>query len=152
MISKQINQEKVNEAYARWENRDKHYSFNCWGTTLYALDKVDELYWVDCEEITEFINRNTFTVIGEDSIKSGDILVMYEYADDFYSTDYDEDTWEEMLDKDGMWIIHTAVFITPTKLFHKCGGGIAEFTDIQGVLNSYSYNRYEVRRLDNYKK
>jgi hypothetical protein len=112
--------------------------FNCWNATLYILSKVDELYWAEHEEIEQFIYGETYEV-GE--AQAGDILVLFgNYYEDYDDLEDDEEPDEK--------ILHTAVYVTKDKLFHKMGGMESEFTDIDGVMETY-YNaqRIEIRRI-----
>ena len=119
-----INETNLN--LANEKGKDGNSSFNCWGATLFILGAVIELFWATRKEITKFINEKTKLI--EEDIKSGDILVLFQ--------------------KNGK-IIHTAVYITEEKLFHKRGNKEAEFTDEEGVKKVYyEYDNYEVRRVN----
>lgn len=112
--------------------------FNCYCTSLFVLGKREELYWIDCPEITEFINNDTAEVT---RVKRGDILVMY--AEDIYG-DY-----VEQQNEDKLIIVHTAVYMGNGEWFHKEGGGLSSFTDKKGILNSYGYQVSKIRRINN---
>jgi len=142
MLSPVLNKSNIREAHEL--GRHGTSRFNCWGTTLFSLDIIEEPFWVDLLEITEFIDNKTEEV---DSPKSGDILVMFDELDPW--CDLSEEEEENCIYEGGLWIVHTAVYLSDKKLFHKRGGNESEIVNLQKVLDSYNYVRYEIRRLKN---
>ena len=127
-----VNGRRVGEAVKSWKNNDSW--FNCWGCTLFILDIVDELYWAENVEIRDFIKNETEEKNDWD-IEAGDILVLW-----------GERSWCED-DEDSFGIIHTAVYLTPTKLFHKVGGEEAEFaTEKEVKARYYEYQESSIHR------
>ena len=127
-----VNGRRVGRAIREWKNAKGWY--NCWGATLFILEKTDELYWVENCEIKDFIDNETEEK-GDWDIEVGDILVLW-----------GERSWCED-NEDSFGIIHTAVFLTPTKLFHKVGGEQAEFATEDEVLGIYNeHTDYTIHR------
>jgi hypothetical protein len=131
-MNKRINKRRVKIANEKGNSSNSW--FNCWGATLYVLNAIDKLDWVDNEDIVEFIENET-KAIKEEEISVGDILVLY-------GTRYGVGVHG---------IIHTAVCTSvdenDCELFHKKGGGQAEFTNLEGVRTSYSaHSKYEIVR------
>jgi len=122
--SKNINGRRIGKAIRSWKN-NKDY-FNCWGCTLFILDSVDYLDWASRSDIEDFITDETLPVYNHEKIQAGDILVLY--------------------DKDS--VIHTAVYLSDKKLFHKVGDEQAEFADEERVKDIYcEHTEFERVRL-----
>lgn len=121
-MSTTLNTSNLNTA----ENEGKEGTdqFNCWGGTLYALGQIDELYWVNACDMTDFLEE--CTVLVDEDIREGDILTL----------------WSEY---DGL--VHTAVCVRDGVWWHKMGTDKSEYTDMQGVLDSYCWDSCEIRRL-----
>lgn len=130
-----INQSNLEEAHER--GKEGNGRFNCYCTSLFVLGKREELYWIDCPEITVFINNNTIEVT---EIQEGDILVMYA-----------KDNLKEYLEQqneDGLIIIHTAVYIGNEEWFHKKGGNGSSFVTEEEVRDSYDNEYCNYRRIN----
>lgn len=118
-----INESNLNTANEQGQHYETQDNFNCWGATLYVLNKIGYLEWSSQKKITNFIYDDTFTV---DDIKKGDIFVLYSNGK----------------------IIHTAVYTGKNILFHKRGGSTSEFVSEDRVKCIYDeYDKYEIRRL-----
>jgi hypothetical protein len=120
---------------AHKEGKEGNDSFNCWGTTLFILNIVKELFWISREEITDFIERHTIITGVSDKLKQGDILVMY-------GNTADEDYAEY-----GQIIIHTAVYIGKNLWFHKRGSNESEFLPLECILDCYGHDEYTINRI-----
>lgn len=118
-----INESNLKVADELGQNYATQDDFNCWGATLFVLAKIRILKWSSCREITEFIKDDTFKVKDK---KKGDILVLYQFNK----------------------IVHTAVYVTKNKLFHKRGLNKSEFDTECGVKAIYDeHDKFEIRRL-----
>lgn len=115
---------RSNLAIADHEGKQKG-DFNCWGGTLFVLGEIKTLEWVCGTDMEMFLDENTVK-IDEDKMQIGDILATYNF--------------------DGL--VHTATYTGKNRFWHKMGGGVSEFSNKQGVLDSYSYDHYEIRRLN----
>ena len=121
-----LNERNLNEAYKQGQNLNDRYDFNCWGATLFVLGRVDDLHWAENEEMADFIENETEPTKPTEYIEVGDILVLFENER----------------------ILHTAVYLSEDKLFHKVGGKHSEFTDFEGVTDEYdSYDDSIVVRV-----
>lgn len=129
-----VNESKLQQAHR--EGKKGNCGFNCFGASLFVLGRVAKLYWVDCPEITEFINNNTFQI---NEVQRGDLLIMY--AED-YCDDYTDDQNDE-----GLIIIHTAVYMGNEEWFHKEGVSRSSFGTQDDVLDSYCYDECEYKRV-----
>ena len=116
-----LNQSNLQEAESLGSNGDS--SFNCWGGTLFVLDKSEILDWVCCEDMAEFLDENTFIV---ENRKSGDILALYCY------------------DR----LVHTAVFIDENTLWHKKGCNRSEYASEEEVKECYKHDDFEILRIN----
>jgi NlpC/P60 family len=101
--------------YANRKGKRGGYGFNCWGATLFTIGAIDKLEWLECDEITEFIENETIS-ISESALQRGDILVLI-------------DRWDE--------IMHTAIYLGRGKYFHKSGSNHSEITDLRSILHVY---------------
>jgi len=131
-----LNETRMNEA--KEQGKGGTSQFNCWGCTLFILDISEDLYWVDNEEITKFIDCNTSIIIKP---KIGDILVLYVYPDVEWLD-------EEDVDPDILRISHTAVYVGDGKWFHKRGCNQSEFVTEKEIKEVYyEYEIREYRRI-----
>lgn len=120
---------KNNIAIAQREAADllTGLNFNCWAGTLFALDKIDSLYWMSQGEIIDFIEKQTVRLDEAEPLREGDILVLY--------NNYEG-------------LIHTAVYTEAGEFWHKVGGCRAEYAGLNRILSIYNdYTRIEYRRL-----
>jgi len=118
-----INKDNIKEAYALGKNGSN--DFNCWGATLFALNKNTDLYWTSQKTMNEFLQKETEKVFNK--IKIGDILALYNKREG---------------------LLHTAVYIGRNKFFHKRGSNKAEYVTEQEIKNIYhEYESFEFRRI-----
>jgi hypothetical protein len=116
-----INESNLNIANEKGKNGSE--DFNCWGATLFVLDKRKILKWISLKIITKFITHETFEIT---TPQLGDILVLYKN------------------DK----IIHTAIYIKKDLLFHKRGANISEFTTEKNIKHIYwDYDYCTINRI-----
>lgn len=119
-----LNKSNIKKANKHAKLGDKR--FNCWGATLYALNFIDYLEWIDRGQMQDFLNKQTYGIC-ENQIEEGDILVLYDEFED---------------------LIHTAVYIGNKMFWHKLGDMEAEEEYLQDILDTYhEYNCIEYRRL-----
>jgi hypothetical protein len=122
---------------AHKEGKEGNDSFNCWGTTLFILNKVQELRWIYREEITDFIEEHTKIIESIDELKTGDILVMCGDVSDNY---YHNEEYEP-------GVIHTAVYVGKNLWFHKRGANESEFLPLECILDCYGHDEYTINRI-----
>lgn len=97
------------------------WDFNCWGATLFVLNQADKLQWLDCDDMQEWLDKNTTRIYRPR--KAGDIVAVH------------DDCLE-----------HTAVYLGRGRYFHKKGAGRAEVTTLDGIREIYS-GEYTFYRL-----
>jgi hypothetical protein len=56
------------------ENADLSDIFNCWGFTAYYCGWVDDVYWMENDDMEYFLSKNTIPV-SEGEVRAGDIAV-----------------------------------------------------------------------------
>lgn len=98
------------------------YDFNCWGGTLFVLDKIETLEWVCGTDMEKFLNTKTYIVKDREK---GNILCLYLCGQ----------------------LQHTAVYIDENRLWHKLGSNGSEYEIEELVKQCYEYDRIEIRKL-----
>lgn len=115
---------------AKAESIGSNGLFNCWGATLYVLNKIETLEWIDGYEMRHFLDNETFS-IDESQLQIGDILVLNsEYAPEGE-------------------LLHTAVYIGNNLFYHKRGQCNSAEASLAEILEEYcDYISIEYRRLN----
>ena len=117
------NNKEIAEKIAKTGDRS---IFNCWGATLFILNKIDEIKWVGRGEMTDFLKNSTKEISKED-LKEGDIIALFENARFGYDAIFSS----------GLSLLHTAVYLTNDYYWHKMGSLKLETNTLGGILNTY---------------
>lgn len=122
ITSKIVNNERLPKCFkylrARWD-------YNCWGFTAFALKWIEKLYWVNREDMDNFLEENTKR-ISHKNIKEGDIVV-YRAACLYGERNY---------------LLHTALIINTKidEIIHKDGDYPLEKS---GIYNTEYNSKYD---------
>lgn len=110
---KLVNRKLLNDIQKQGKDAD----INCWACSLLVLGIIDELRWLDCEEMEQYISTH-FKPISRKDLKDGDMYVLYT--------------------QDGE-LLHTAIF-TQNQWWHKDGILPSEYTTISKM--NYRYRKW----------
>lgn len=114
-----LNTANVKNSYQLSKNSWNN-DFNCWGTTLYILNELPYLSWVDEFDMQEFLDKKTKPVT--DNLQKGDILVLYNTNVTKGNRDH---------------LAHTAVYVGGGRWFHKRGPQDSRFSTKKEVILDY---------------
>lgn len=117
-----LNQSNLEKAHAL--GKESNEDFNCWGGTLFILNKLSFLGWVTGSEIKQVLDDETTLTYDR---KKGNILCLY------------------LCDR----IVYTAVYIGADTLWHKKGSSRSEYVTEEEVKQVYEHDKIEIRKLNN---